>query len=292
MRNLFGRILWVIFSVILAYFIALAVQGVWTALISVNLALSPAIPWSVVVMALFLWPIWLYLGGKWGPRSTSEARRRFLRANPVSGIVFAWAFLAGILSITALVGYWIVMARLVRMPGSVLPDLSMYPPLTGLLAVAMGSLISPLMEQAGFWGYGQTMLEQKLPVAAAVMITSIVYAFGPHPPVGSPLWARLFLYFFTGLTFSLLSTLTDSNLPGLAVHILGIFGFFTLVWPYDPGRSLVAVGGADAGFWFELILAVLFTVLAFLAFRQLAKATRPGGSPGKVKEQKPVSTPS
>jgi hypothetical protein len=46
--------------------------------------------------------MWQYLNGKWWPRSTSAARRRYLRANPVSGQVFAAALLAGVLSIVAL----------------------------------------------------------------------------------------------------------------------------------------------------------------------------------------------
>jgi membrane protease YdiL (CAAX protease family) len=269
-----SRILWIIWSVFLGYFIALVAQAVWSGLLVINLTLSPVVPWSVVVMALLLWPIWLYLGGRWRPQSTSAARRLYLRANPVSWRVFAWAFLAGALSITAIVGYWVVMASLVRMPGSVLPNLSGFPVLTVVLAVGMGSLISPILEQAGFWGYCQVMLEQKFPVVVAVLITSIAYSFGPHPPNGSPLWSRFVLYFLTGLTFSLLSTLTNSNLPGLVVHILGILVFFVLLWPNDPARPLVSAGGAGLGFWLSLLLAVVFTGLAFLAFKRLAGIAR------------------
>ncbi len=47
--------------------------------------------------------------------------------------------------------------------------------------------------------------------------------------------------------------------------------FFTLVWPYDATRRLVRDGGADAWFWAHTVQAIIFTVLAVLAFRQLAK---------------------
>jgi hypothetical protein len=57
------------------------------------------------VTAILPWVMWQYFGGKWWRRSTAEARRRCLRANPVSGRAFAWALLAGTLSMVAFAGY-------------------------------------------------------------------------------------------------------------------------------------------------------------------------------------------
>ena len=261
----------------LGYFIALVPQGLWTALLTINLATTPAIPWSVVIMIPIICLIWLYLGGRWWPRSNSETRRRRLRANLVSPRLFAWGFLAGVLAIAALAGYWIVMASIVRMPGNVLPDLSRFPLPTVVLAIAMGSLISPILEQAGFWGYCIVMLEEKNSAFAAILITAILYALGPHPPMGSPWWPRLVFYFLTGLTFSLMSHLTDSLLPGLAVHILGIAAFFLLVWPHDATRPLVGTIGADIGFGITIGFGFVFTVLAVLAFFQLARLKKSTG---------------
>ncbi|SRR5712692_5923876 len=118
MRSPVSRILAVAWSAILGLLIAVFGQGVWGALAVSNLRTSPAVPWAVPVMAILLWVMWQYLGGKWWPRSTTEARRRYLRANPVSGRAFAWALLAGTLSIVAFAGYWIVMVQLVKMRGN------------------------------------------------------------------------------------------------------------------------------------------------------------------------------
>jgi hypothetical protein len=38
--------------------------GIWSALLVTNLVTNPAIPWAVIVMALILWLIWEYLGGR------------------------------------------------------------------------------------------------------------------------------------------------------------------------------------------------------------------------------------
>ena len=66
---------------LLAFAITILAGGIWSALLVTNLRSSPAVPWSVPAMALLLWLMWSYLGGKGWPRSTSDARRHYLRAN-------------------------------------------------------------------------------------------------------------------------------------------------------------------------------------------------------------------
>jgi membrane protease YdiL (CAAX protease family) len=269
-RSLWHRAAALVRSGIAAFVIALVLQGVWSALIVANLRTSPAIPWSVPLIAFLVWIAWLYLGGKWWPRSTAEARQRYLRANAVRARVFLWALLTGALSIAALAGYWIVMTRFVRMPGNVLPDMSSYPWQTALF-IATGSLIGPVMEQAGFWGYGQVMLEEEFSAPAAIMILSILFAFGPHPPMGAALWPKLVFYFFTSVTFGAMAFFTNSILPGLVVHIIGDLIFFAGVWPRDATRPLIGESPPDAWFWLHVAQAIMFTGLAILAFARLAR---------------------
>src|SRR5438552_3452554 len=49
----------------LAFAATLALQSVWSALVVVNLQTSPALPWSVVAMAIALWSSWEYAGARW-----------------------------------------------------------------------------------------------------------------------------------------------------------------------------------------------------------------------------------
>ena len=67
--------------------------------------------------------------------------------------------------------------------------------------------------------------------------------------------------------------LTQSILPGLVTHSLGLLTFFALIWPRDPARRLVWDGGADPWFWLHSGQALLFAALALLAFRRLAGMT-------------------
>jgi hypothetical protein len=152
MHALSSRIPAVVWSGALAFVLTVVAGGVWTVLLISNVATTPAIPWAVVVMALLLWLMWQYLGGKWRPRSTSQARHRYLRAKPVSGQVFAWAMVAGFLSVVAMVGYWVMLFQLVKIPARVLQNFSGSSLLTVVLVLVMAALVSSLAEEVGFRG--------------------------------------------------------------------------------------------------------------------------------------------
>jgi membrane protease YdiL (CAAX protease family) len=256
-------------TLIAAIAITLIPQGVWSALIVTNLRLAPEVPWAVLTMALLVAAAGQYLRGAWGPRRSAASRRQSLRATVVPPRVFVWAWLAGGLSMVALAGVWIVLASITPMPGSVLPDLSKYPKWTAALSVAMGALISPLCEQAGIWGYWQESAERRWPPVTALVLTSLLFALGPHPPAGAPFVPRTFFFFLTGLTFSAMAYLTKSILPAVPVHAIGLLAFFVGVWPSDPTRPQVLTAGADAWFWIHVAQLIVFTVLACWAFRRL-----------------------
>ena len=73
-RSFATRTLKVVGFGLLAFAITILAGGIWSGLVVANLQSTPAVPWSVPLMALLLWLAWSYLGGKGSPRSTSEAR--------------------------------------------------------------------------------------------------------------------------------------------------------------------------------------------------------------------------
>jgi hypothetical protein len=250
--------------------IALAPQGLWSALIMTNVKVSPRVPWAIVLMAGVLWAIWRYLGGAFPPRRTSESRRLHLRAVLLPRQAFAWAFVAGGLSIVALAGYWIVLAQLIRMPGSVLPSMKNVPRSVIVLSVVTGAAVSPICEQMGIWGYGQVILSRDFTRRTAIVLSALIFAVGPHPPFGMPLLPKIAFFFLVGLTFGATAALTGSILPNLPVHMLGLLTFFAVVWPNDPQRVLSRDSGPDTWFFLHIAQAILFTVLAVGAFRRLS----------------------
>ena len=252
--------------------LTLVVGGIWTALLAGNLALSPAIPWAVPVMAVLLGLMWAYLGGRFVPRRTSAARRRYLRARLVAAPVFAWALAAGLLSIVALAGLWIVLYQLAHLPPRALPNFSRYPLLTAALLLVMASLVNAVAEEASFRGYFQGALERRLSGPAAILLVAVVMA-PEHASTQGFVWPTLLFYLCADVMLGTLVYLTGSILPGVVVQSLGLLVFFTLVWPGDVLRHLVAAGDASLWFWLHVAQTVVFAALALLAFTRLARMT-------------------
>lgn len=267
-------ILAVLWSALVAFLILFVGQTIWGLLLSANFKNSPrTAPWSVATMTVVLWLFWQYLGGRWWPRRTSEARKRDLRANGVSGTVFAEALLAGVLAVIALAGLWIVFFQLVKTPAYILDDPAKYPLLTIVLVVGMSSLVSPIVEEIAFRGYCQQILERHFSGKMAVLLSSLLFMLA-HANHGW-YWSKLSVYFLAGVVFGVIARLTNSILASLPVHIFGDLTFFLLIWPRDSARVLVTEGGADKWFWIHVAQAILFAAFALLAFRRLEKQTIP-----------------
>ena len=257
-RSLAARVLRVAGFGVLAFAIAVVAGGIWSALLVTNFRISPAVPWSVPGMAILLWLMWGYLGGKGWPRITAEARRRYLRANRRSGRVFGWALMAGVLSVVALAGCWIALFQLVRMPLNAIPDMSSYPRATVVLMIMMGSLVSPFMEEAGFRGYFQVALEREFRGTVAVVASSLVFALA-HYNHGL-VWPKFLVYFLVGVAFGVTAYLTNSTLPAIVPHMIGDLTFFAFVWRHDADRRLVCEVGTDSWFWTLVAQTILFAV--------------------------------
>jgi membrane protease YdiL (CAAX protease family) len=258
---------------LLALFMIGAAGLIWGTLIYANLKTSPSLPWSLPAMVIVLWLMWQYLSGKGWPRSTSAKRRLLLRANPVSRQALGWSALAGTLAIGALAGFWIVLARLVRMPPNVLlPGNFAFSPVLVAGIMIGASLVAPITEESAMRGYLQMILEREFQPAIAVMLSSFFFALA-HVTQGLSL-PKLLMYFLVGVTFGTMAYLNDSILPGIPVHIAGDLAFFLFIWPHDAARNLVWQSGADGWFWLHVSQAFGFTALSLLAFRQLHRLRR------------------
>jgi membrane protease YdiL (CAAX protease family) len=228
-------------------------------------------------MALLLWLLWRYLGGAGWPRGTAEARRHYLRARRMPGQVFLWAVGAGLLAIVALAGLWIVLFQLAHLPARALPDYSKYPLVTVALALVMASLVGAVTEEAMFRGYFQGILEGPVGAVAAILITALVMA-PEHVQTQGFVWPTLLFYLVVDVMLGATAFLTQSILPGIVTHGIGLLVFFTLVWPGDVIRRVAGSGTTEQWFWLHSAQTLVFAVLATLAFIHLARISkRPQG---------------
>jgi len=246
------------------------VSGVWGGLLLANLATTPGAPWAAAAMALILWALWSYLGGRWAPSSTRAARRRLLRGGPVSARIAGWAVAAGVLWVIALAGLWIVLHQLVPTPGNPLADFSRLPPLTIFVSLVMAAVSGAVSEEAGFRGYFQGALERRGLGGFAVLAAALVMA-PIHAETQGFVWPNLLFYLLVDSMLGALAYVTRSIRPGIVVHAVGLFTFFAVVWPGDAHRHLLWAGGAGAGFWLTVVQTVAFAALGALAFAQLAR---------------------
>lgn len=265
------RLLSVLWAGLLALVIQLIGQFVWGTLLALNLKATPNLPWAVAAMAIVLWAMWQYLSGRWWPRSTSEARKRNLRARAVSAPVFAWSIAAGVFSIVALGGLWIVLFQISPTPANAIADSPKYPLTTLIPVLLMSCLAAPFTEEAAFRGYAQSILERNFRVPTAILISSTLFT-AAHLTYGL-FWTKLTVYFLFGVACAVGAHLAKSIVPVIASHSLADLTFFTLIWRNDATRRLVTQGGADMWFWIHCAQIAIGTVLAIWCFRQLARTT-------------------
>lgn len=266
----------VLFAVLALALIA-AAGAVWGALLYANLRLSPAVPWALPALALFLWLAWWYLGGGGWPAGTRDRRKALLRAKPVPYRAFAWSLVAGLLSIGAVAGLWIVLDRISPMPPNLLlPERFTSSPVVAAAIVLGASLLAPVIEESTVRGYLQSVLERDFRAVTAVALSSVVFVLA-HVPQGLTA-SKTLCYFLVGVAFGTLAYLNDSILPILPVHMAADLIFFLCVWPRDAHRVALAESGADAWFWLHVAQVLACGGLALLAFRRLRAVSLPNGS--------------
>ncbi len=183
-----------------------------------------------------------------------------------------WASAAGLLGIVALAGFWIVLHALVRTPSNPLANVSQYPLLTVVIAFAMAGISGGVSEEAGFRGYFQGTLEKHGLGWGSVVIAALVMA-PVHAETQGFVWPNMLFYLLVDVMLGALAYLTKSIRPGVVVHSIGLFVFFTLIWPTDAARPMFAAGGDHTWFWIHVGQTVVFAALSLAALIRLARVS-------------------
>ena len=231
-----------------------------------------AVPWAVVPMALVLWAAWSSLGGQWGLPRSKAARAAYLRATPRRRRDGVGAG-GRPLGIVALAGFWIVLHELVRTPSNPMANVSHYPLLTLLVALAMAAIAGGVSEEAAFRGYFQGTLEKHGLGWGAVVVAALVMA-PEHAQTQGFVWPNMLFYLLVDVMLGALAYLTKSIRPGVVVHVVGLFVFFAIVWPGDAARPMFTADGDQTWFWVHVGQTVVFALLSLAAFVRLARLVR------------------
>lgn len=244
----------------------------WPILAGTNFRLFPRIPWSVAVMAIYLWLCWQYLGGRGWPQSTADFRRRSLRARPVSARAWRWSFLAFGLGWASLKAFEFVFTRIFKVPQEAFPNVSAYPFVTVLAYILMVAIVAGVYEEAGFRGYMQGPIERRHGPWVAYLVVGITFWLA-HITGYIGHWGLFFAsiwYFLVAATLlGALAYLTDSILPGVVLHALGdaISG---LAWWWQSSRPAPVGSQRDWLLPLAGVAVVLCAPSAVWAYRRLA----------------------
>jgi membrane protease YdiL (CAAX protease family) len=250
-------------------------------LVLANLTLLPAVPWSVPLLAAYVWFYWQYLQGRWWPRSTAEARRRGLRANRLSSGVWRSAMAAGSLALAASFALQWVVGRLTPLGYGIPAPLQQFPVVTLLAVLLTLSVVAGIVEEAAFRGYMQGPIEKRHGIAAAILVVSAIFGAAHLTDLQPAMTvARMTFIVLAAVLYGIMVHLTDSILPGLVIHATG--NAIGLVWIWalsrNPGSRAAprdfAAASSDPQFLVTCGAAVVFSAAAVWAFRRLAQVTR------------------
>jgi membrane protease YdiL (CAAX protease family) len=240
-----------------------------------NLRYYPTVPWAAPVTAVYVWFFWLYLNGSGAPRSTSDERRRSLRARAVSWRGWLWALIAGGLGIIALVLGLRLANRMVVLPQQQLPDaLRHIPQMTVLSLLLIAAPVAGVIEEAAFRGYMQGAIERTHGLAPAILVTGTMFAVA-HLDFTWILWPY---YLAVAAIYGTVTYLTNSTLPAIVLHTAGNLYSNLDLWLHgqaewqtsSAARTLIWKTGADSSFWACSAGFVIVAALTVVAFVRLA----------------------
>jgi membrane protease YdiL (CAAX protease family) len=243
------------------------VAAPWSALVVLNARASPEIPWALPAGIAYVFAAIVYLNGVGWPRSTSAARKRYFRAQPLAPLEFTWSFFAGFAAVTAL---WLSYAA----AGDLFTEQAQRPrtnvPFVFLLgAIVIGAAVTALAEEGGLRGFMQVPLECLIGPAPAIVTTSILFVLIHLSQGVATLVRNGPFYFAAGCVYGLLAYLSQSILPSFLLHFLGdllVFGLrFSVVHLAAPRSA-----GIRASL---MVLALALACTSGVAFLRLARLT-------------------
>jgi len=236
------------------------------------------VPWSAPLVILWLWLFWRYVGGRWWPASTSQARAELLAAPPLSPRVWRWALVAGGLGMISIMLLGGVLSPITPKTFKVFYSMFVRTPFpTVAVEVITMSAVAGIVEEAGFRGYMFGPIKKRHGVVVAIAITAFCFVmvhFSAEQAMNPP---RAFLIAVVSVWYGILVHLTRSIVPGIIFHTVGdAFGVLMLWFYWKYGTISNTPPGFQVAFrspiyWMYVALLIVFTGLSVLAFRKLAR---------------------
>ncbi len=229
-----------------------------------NFAYFPNIPWGIVPLSIFLWGFWSYFGGKGWPGSTSSARHRYRRSNPIAAQQFVPLIIAACIFSSCVLSVVILQYSMRTIPSEALGlvnELVSLPLWSSLPLATMAAIYVGVTEEVSYRGYMQVPLEERFGPSLSLTVPALVFAasHGLDPVI-------LPIFFFISIGWGFLAWSTNSIRPGIICHsLIDWVGFLWAIFWFEDIKEIMSYSLIDDGInsgYLYLIGLTLFLVLA------------------------------
>jgi membrane protease YdiL (CAAX protease family) len=259
--------------------IIIVAEAVWVGLIGLYSRHPVSFPWFVPAMAAFLaigvaWMKW----GSW-PQYGRAARKSGVRLNPVAPRIFLLSLLAGWSTFFSGAFAYVAYRMLSGLGGEVPMTIPPGPRSSILVGLAMAAIVAGVVEEVSVRGFMQGRLEKAFGVVPAIVISGFVWAlfhtnhsYFDAAPLDIAIWFAIF--FAVSAILGTIASLTNSVLPGMAIHA-GFDGLYFIsagiLQPRIAPLSFLETLASPKTF---AMIAALLALLAIVAWRGLWRAAR------------------
>jgi membrane protease YdiL (CAAX protease family) len=234
------------------------------------------LPWSLILMAAFLWAYLKFFSGQWKPEASKSFRAAMFRSLSLPRRTWMLSVIAIACIVLIEQSGLVVTFRLMEFPAdkfiSEYGFIQEIPVWAGWLVIIMISAVAGICEEVGFRGYMQVPLENRYSPVLSISIVSLVFVLVHlHQAWSGPIIIHIFII---SALFGSLAYYSGSLIPGIIAHfIMDIFNFS--FWWTDLGgqfdSSPLASTGIDSHFVIWLSVLVLSIIIFALTLRGLFK---------------------
>lgn len=236
------------------------------------ISLALPMPFSLIAMLAYLFLYWKFFSGSWGPKKTTETRKKYFRAGSLTLGLWKWSLLMAALFVLVFQSSFVVTFRLIQFPADLFAQgfgLESVPLWAAWVFVLIAALSAGLTEEVGFRGYGLVLLQKRYgPVMANIMISIVFVVFHLNQSWALPVLLHLFV---ASLLFGAFADATGSLLPGIIAHTVLDIVNFSYWWSDVAGKfeyQPIRITGVDLHF---VVWLLIFTSSIALFIWNLGK---------------------